>query len=96
MLDPKRIKSRGLRRLAEQGERAKINPAWVPRIERLLGALDAAKVPEDLNLPGNGFHQLRGDRQGTYSVKVTANWRLTFRWDQNGPFDIELEDYHGN
>jgi proteic killer suppression protein len=38
---------------------------------------------------------LTGDRRGTYSVWVSANWRVTFRWDEEGPLDVNLEDYHG-
>jgi plasmid maintenance system killer protein len=32
----------------------------------------------------------------TYSVTVSRNWRVTYRWDDKGPFDIDLEDYHGD
>jgi proteic killer suppression protein len=37
-----------------------------------------------LDIPGFDFHELKGDRKGTFAVKVTANWRVTFRWDDDG------------
>jgi proteic killer suppression protein len=94
MLDLRRVKSKALRRFA-RGDSSGINPQWEPRIRRVLFALNAAIHPSDLNTPGNDFHELKGDRKGTYAVKVTGNWRVTFRWDADGPFAVDLEDYHG-
>ena len=44
--------------------------------------------------PRPAFHHMAG-RKGTYAVSVTANWRVTYKWDDDGPFDVNLEDYHG-
>ncbi len=60
----------------------------------MLDRLDASKVPEDMSLPGYGFHELKGDRKGTYSTSVSGNMRLTFRFDAEGAKDVDLEDYH--
>ena len=94
MLDVRRIKSSALRQFA-RGNQRRINPQWRPRMRRILFALNAAAHPSDLNVPGYDFHELKGDRKGTYAVKVTGNWRVTFKWDDNGPFAVDLEDYHG-
>jgi proteic killer suppression protein len=45
-------------------------------------------------LPGYRFHELTGSRKGTYSVSVSGNWRLTFRWQGEDAIDVQLEDYH--
>lgn len=95
MLDPDRIRSRDLKRLIERGDASGIRPDWIPKVKRILGALNVAVSPEELNLPGYGWHKLKGDRDGTFSVLVSKNWRVTFRWDEHGPYDVELEDYHG-
>jgi proteic killer suppression protein len=58
-----------------------------------LDVLDAAAAPEDMNLPGFHFHRLRG-RFTRYSVRVTANWRLTFAWEESDATQVDLEDYH--
>ncbi len=61
---------------------------------RLLARLDAAQAPDDMNLPGYRFHELKGGRAGTYSVQVTGNWRITYKWDGADAVDVDLEDYH--
>lgn len=95
MLTGSGIKRRGLKRLATRGDASKINPRWLPRVKRILYALHAATHPTELDVPGNDFHELKGNRAGTYAEKVSANYRITFRWDDDGPFDVDLEDYHG-
>jgi proteic killer suppression protein len=94
-LDPKHIKHKGLKRLAETGDARGINPSWLPRVKQVLFALDVAVSVEELRLPHFRLHQLKGDRQGTYSIWVTKNQRITFKWRAFGPYDVDLEDYHG-
>tara|TARA_R110002012_G_scaffold125717_1_gene277328 strand:- start:356 stop:637 length:282 start_codon:yes stop_codon:yes gene_type:complete len=91
----KSIAHKGLRQFAMTGNPAKlpVQGAAQNRVGRLLRALDAAGVPEDMNLPGFYFHELGGGRKGTFSIRVTGNWRLTFRWDA-GAIELDLEDYH--
>jgi len=60
----------------------------------MLDRLDASRVAEDMNLPGYTFHELTGDRKGTYAVAVTGNWRITFEFDDKGAKNVNLEDYH--
>jgi proteic killer suppression protein len=95
MLESRRIKSSALRRYARRGDSSKINPKWLPKVGRVLAALHAAVSPRDVDMPGFDFHELVGPREGTYSVMVTRNWRITFRWDDAGPYDVDMEDYHG-
>jgi len=96
MLDPNRIRNRNLKRFAERGDNSGIRPDWLKKVGRILYALNAAVSPDELDLPSYGWHKLKGDRSDTFAVTVSRNWRVTFRWDENGPFDVELEDYHGN
>jgi len=60
----------------------------------LLDVLDHAETPEDLALPGMGLHQLSGDKKKIWSMKILANWRLIFRFEQGHAFEVNLEDYH--
>lgn len=64
------------------------------RLSRLLDRLDVAVKPDDMDLPGYRFHTLKGNRNGHFSVTVTANWRLTFWFEGEDAFDVNLEDYH--
>lgn len=95
MLDPKKIINRALRRYWELGDGSKINPQWRRKVRRVLNALDVAASPQELDIPGFGLHELKGDRKGTFAVSVSGNWRITFRWSSEGPFEVDLEDYHG-
>lgn len=56
--------------------------------------IDAAVTVNDLNLPGFGLHELKGARVGTWSVWVSGNWRVTFRFESGDAYDLDLEDYH--
>lgn len=47
-----------------------------------------------MNIPGFGFHGLSGSRKGEYSVKVSGNWRVTFKFEGEHALDVNLEDYH--
>lgn len=47
-----------------------------------------------MDLPGNKFHALRGDRAGEYAVTVTGNLRITYRFDGPRATAVNLEDYH--
>jgi proteic killer suppression protein len=60
----------------------------------LLDRLDAAVKPGDMNLPGLDFHSLSGSNKGRYAVKVSANWRITFGWDEGDAIQVDFEDYH--
>lgn len=86
------FKSKALRRLFEDGQHRKIPPQLVNKLIELLDHLEAAKIKQDLNIAG--FHQLKGERKGTFAWKVTANWRLTFKFSGGDAYDVALEDYH--
>ena len=87
------IKHKGLRRLHEKNDRSGIRPDMVDKAQKILSALEAADSPEEMDLPMFRFHPLIGDRRGTYSVTVKANWRITFGFHNGAAFDVNLEDY---
>lgn len=88
------IKHKGLRRLYERNDRSGIRPDLVEKVQKILSALEAAIRPEEMILPSFRLHPLTGDRRGTYSVTVKANWRITFRFHDGAACDVNLEDYH--
>ena len=51
-------------------------------------------IHKDMNLPGYALHQLTGNKKDIWSVKVSANWRITFRFEGSHAYDVDLEDYH--
>lgn len=70
------------------------SPPANSRINLALADLDAASVPSDLDLPGYRLHPLRGDRRGLWSISISGNWRITFRFEAGDACDVDLVDYH--
>ena len=90
----KSFRHRGLQRLYERGDRSRINPTLVEKVETALGLLDVAETPEAVNLPGYRMHPLRGDLRGFWSIRVSGNWRIIFRFDDRDVCEVDLVDYH--
>ena len=67
---------------------------FASRIERILDRLDAAQVPNDMDLPEYKFHELRGSRKGVFTVSVSSNWRLSFEFKDSDVVNVDMEDYH--
>ena len=62
---------------------------------RRLTLLDSAETLGDLAaLPSNRLEALLGGRAGQYSIRINAQWRICFRWTDDGPSDVEIVDYH--
>ena len=62
---------------------------------RRLTVLDNAEFLRDLaGLPSNRLESLSGDRAGEYSIRINRQWRICFRWEGDGPYDVEIVDYH--
>lgn len=69
-------------------------PTRLPAIRNVLAHLDRAEAPADLDLPGYRLHALKGDLKGHWSVTISGNWRIIFRFADGDAFDVDLADYH--
>lgn len=85
---------KGLKRLFERDDPGGVRADQARRIRAVLAHLDEAKQPSDLALPGYRLHPLRGDLKGYWSVTVSGNWRIVFRFEKGDALDVELLDYH--
>ncbi len=85
---------KGLQKFYENGTTKGIQFAHAKKIKMRLFALDTALVIEDMALPGFNLHELKGDRAGIYSIKVSGNWRITFRFEDRDVEIVNYEDYH--
>ena len=88
------IRHKGLKLLCQKGDRSKIRPDIADKAERFLTLLDQAEHPEDVDLSGFGLHALRGDMKGFWSVSVSRNHRIIFRFEGGHVRDVDLVDYH--
>ena len=88
------FRHKGLQRFYESGSKAGIQPDHADRLRLVVGRLDASTTPGDMDLPGMVLHPLKGDRKGTWSVRVSGNWRVTFRFEGEDAEVVDYEDYH--
>jgi len=88
------FRSKGLRRFAERGDPSRLSVQNPERIRRILLALNVARSPEAMNVPGLRFHALKGSDRGRFAVDASGNWRITFAWSGEDALDVDLEDYH--
>jgi proteic killer suppression protein len=85
----------GLRRLYLRDQARGLAPEAVDKLRKMLAFLqDMAHEQDVRTMPGWRAHQLTGDRQGTWSLRVTGNWRLTFRVQDGELVEVNYEDYH--
>ena len=89
-----RIRHKGLRALADRDRTRQLPADLVPKLRRVLTLLDEARHPSDLAQPGYRLHPLKGDMAGLWSIRVSANWRVVFRFEDNEAVDVDLVDYH--
>jgi proteic killer suppression protein len=62
---------------------------------RKLDQLDSVDTLDDLKVPpGNRLEALSGDRKGQFSIRINDKYRICFKWESEGPTDVEILDYH--
>jgi proteic killer suppression protein len=88
------FKHKGLERFFLKGTKSGIQAKHASRLRLILGRLNASLDPQDMNLPGLYLHQLSGEREGIWSVRVSGNWRVTFRFIERDAEIVNYEDYH--
>lgn len=89
-----KFKHKGLQQLFESGNVSGVNPQHVTRLRYVLALLETAETIEDMDLPGLKLHELKGKRSGTWAVKISGNWRVTFKLRKGDAIDVNYEDYH--
>lgn len=88
------IKHKGLQRFFEDGDARGIGGNMRDRVKDILTILAAARSIEEADTPGYRLHPLSGDLRGFWSMKVTGNWRVIFRFEDGAAIDVDLVDYH--
>jgi proteic killer suppression protein len=78
----KGFRHKGLEQFFATGMKRGIQGKHADRLRLILGRLNVAATPGDMNLPGLALHELQGARKGTWAV--------------NGPdvTTVDYEDYH--
>ncbi len=89
-----RIRHKGLRALHEHDDATRLPAGLVPRLRRILFRLQESTHPGSADAPGFRLHPRKGDRAGQWSVRLSGNWRVVFRFEDGEAVDVDLIDYH--
>ena len=89
-----KFRHKGLERFFLRGTTAGIQAKHASRLRLILGRLNVAVEARDMALPGLDLHPLKGDRKGSWAVRVSGNWRVTFNFSGSDVEDVDYEDYH--
>ena len=88
------FKHKGLEKFFSKGTSSGVQAAHRQRIRVILGRLNASTSPLDIDLPGLYLHQLKAKARGRWSVRVSGNWRITFKFEGPHAVEVDYEDYH--
>lgn len=89
------FRHKGLKRLFEDDDPRGVPAGQARKLVDVLAALDTAEKPGDVGLfPGWRLHPLKADLKGFWSVTITGNWRVVFRFEKGDALDVDLTDYH--
>ena len=88
------INHKGLRAYYEDENGAKLPHEQLKKIARILSALDAVSSEDDIKALGSGIHKLTGNLKRFWSISISANYRIIFRFEEGDIFDVDYIDYH--
>jgi toxin HigB-1 len=88
------FRHKSLARLYQRGERRGVAAELLPKVERILARLDVATSAGQMDLPGWKLHPLQAKLKGFWSVWVSGNWRIVFRFKGTDAADVDVADYH--
>lgn len=88
------IQHKGIRLFFEDNNSSKLPPHLIDKIRDILTLLDTIESIEEMDIPGYRLHQLSGKLSDFWSVKVNANFRIIFRFEDGNAYDVDYLDYH--
>ncbi len=90
----KSFRHKGLESFFRTGSKAGIQPQHAPRLRLQLTTLNIAEQADEMGIPGWRLHRLSGNLKGFWSVTVSGNWRIIFRFDDKDAELVDYLDYH--
>jgi proteic killer suppression protein len=90
----KSFRHKGLEKLFYDGSKKGIQPEHAKKLADILDRLDAASVVSDMDYPGSFLHLLKGNLKDHWSVRVSGNWRIIFRFGNGDAYVVDYKDYH--
>jgi proteic killer suppression protein len=80
--------------LFETGESRHWSSIAAVAVRKLVQIDSAAGLNDLMAPPGNRLEAMKGDRGGQHSIRINDQWRICFRWESDGVYDVEIVDYH--
>ncbi len=90
----KNFRHKGLERFFDSGSKKGIVVGHAQKLADMLDRLHAAQEIRDMNYPGSHLHPLKGNLKEYWSVRVSGNWRVIFRFKEGNALDVDYIDYH--
>ncbi|MDR1169062.1 MAG: type II toxin-antitoxin system RelE/ParE family toxin [Heliobacteriaceae bacterium] len=90
----KSFKHKGLEKFFLTGSLKGIQAIHAGKLSRILTSLNKMKNLEQLNTPAYNLHPLKGELKGLWSITVQANWRITFKFEDENVYIVDYQDYH--
>ena len=90
----KSFQHKGLEKFFYDGDKRGIQSDHAQKIADILDRLDASVVTQDMEYPGSNLHRLKGKLKEYWSVKVSGNWRITFKFIDGNAYVVDYQDYH--
>ena len=88
------FRHKGLEDHFYDGTKKGIQAKHASRLADILDVLEAATNIQDIKFPGSRLHRLQPRVANRWSVRVSGNWRVTFRFEQGEAYEVDYEDYH--
>ena len=89
------FRHKGLERLYGRGDRRGVPVELAGKVSRILNVMNTAEKISELGLfPGWRLHRLRGGLKGYWSISVSGNWRIAFRFERGDIHGVDFIDYH--
>jgi proteic killer suppression protein len=90
----KNFKNKSLENLFYKGTTKGLQSKHISKINMILEILDSAQNPSDMNFPGSRFHPLKGNLTGHFSVDVSGNWRIIFKFENGDAYNVDYRNAH--
>jgi len=90
----KSFRHKGLEKFFLDSIKKGIHPKHGNKLELILDTLNAAAKIEDMNYPGSDLHLLQPKKEKIWAVKVSGNWRVTFKFEGGDAYIVDYLDYH--
>ena len=88
------FRHKGIEKFFQTGSKAGIQPKHASKLRDQLTLLNLARTPEEMDIPGWSWHQLKGTLAGHWSVSINGNWRLTFSFEGEDAILVDYQDLH--